>query len=279
MTGSLGRLGLMLLSALFVMAIAQQAARLTWTLAGETGARTSDIATATTTAGDTADVDLSPIFALSPFGNPAVVEAPEPVAQETDLGLVLRGITIAVPARNSIAVIALKEGDAKIYGIGESIEGKAVLKEIQSDKVMLDVGGKSEFLGFPKPGTEKKTVIGGGFIIGNANGGNDTTASTGKPKAPVMEQYRDKITKNPKAFLEKLGVSVSQKGYTIDENANPGVLRAGLKPGDLISKVNGETVGDIEKDRRLLDTVIASGRVRVEVVRNGHKVIMSFPLP
>lgn len=267
----------MLLSALFVVAIAHQAARLTWTLAGATGMTTSDIAASLSAPAGQADVDLSPIFALAPFGSAEVIEAPQPAARETDLGLVLRGITIAVPERDSIAVIASKNGDSKIYGIGESVAGTAVLKEIRPDRVMLDVGGKSEFLTFPKPGSEPANKP---IVLGTVNGGNSgKTASIAGQKTPVMEQYRDRITKNPKAFLEKLGVSVSQKGYTIDENANPGVLRAGFKPGDLISKVNGEAVGDIEKDRRLLDTVIASGRVRVEVVRDGHRVIMSFPLP
>lgn len=283
MTGSLQRICLWLLSGLFVTAIANAAARLTWTLAGQTGVAVSEIAVASAATGLVRQPDLSPILALAPFGSAASAPAPEPTVRETSLDLVLRGVVMAEPRQDSIAVVALKDGAAKLYGVGDSIEGKAVVKEILADRILVQVGDAVETLSFPKPGEAGKAGVArlvAGITnsgIPGATGSVGASAGAAAPK-PAIEEYRRRIALNPKAVLDSFGVSVSENGYTIDPNATSSVLRAGFKPGDLISRVNGEAVGDIERDRRLIDSVIAQGRVRVEVVRDGKTVVMSFPL-
>ncbi len=125
---SLGRIGIWMAAAAVVVTIANAAARLTWSLAGETGALVSNISTVLAEPSRERPVDLAPIFALAPFGTAATAVVPEPVAKETSLGLVLRGIVVAVPSRDSIAVIASAEGDAKLYGIGDSSREKRFCK-------------------------------------------------------------------------------------------------------------------------------------------------------
>ena len=274
----LGRLAIWILASVVTVAIADAAARLTWSLAGETGAPVADIAAALAEPADEKPLDLTPIFVLAPFGTPATAAAPEPVAQETSLGLVLRGITITEPLDNSVAVIASDDGVAKLYGIGDSVEGKATLIEVMDGKAMLQVGDRVESLSFPKPGEKVgvKNIL--AKINDGGNGGGVTTASVPKVQTPVIEDYRRKIAANPKAFLDNVGIAATKDGYAISENASSSLLRTGLRPGDLIAKVNGEAVGDIERDRDLLDKVITSGKVRVEVVRDGRTVVMSFPL-
>lgn len=276
MTVSLSRIGIWILAGGVVIAVANAAARLTWSLAGETGAQVTDIATALAEPSRERPLDLAPIFALAPFGTAATAAAPEPVAQETSLGLVLRGIVVAEPARDSIAVIASAAGDAKVYGVGDSVDGKAILQAVLGDRVMLEVGDRVETLSFPKPGQNTGVA---NIVAGIPNSGIAAASpSAGKPQTPIIEDYRRKIALNPKSVLDSFGISPSKDGYTIGQNTNSSVLRAGLRPGDRIAKVNGEQVGDIERDRGLVDQIIASGRVRVEVVRDGRTVVMSFPL-
>lgn len=276
MMSTLGRVVIWMLAGVVVVAIANATARLTWSLAGQTGAPVSNISTALAEPSRGRPVDLAPIFALAPFGTAATADISEPVAQETSLGLILRGIVVAVPPRHSIAVIASAEGDAKLYGIGDSIEGKAVLQEVLGDRVMLKVGDKLESLSFPEPGqnTGVANILAG---ITNSGVAATKTAVVNSP-TPIIEEYRRRIAQNPKSLLDNFGISPSKDGYTINQNTNSRVLRAGLRPGDLIARVNGEPVGDIERDRDLVDKIIASGRVRVEVVRDGRTVVMSFPL-
>jgi len=42
--------------------------------------------------------------------------------------------------------------------------------------------------------------------------------------------------------------------------------------------VNGQSVGDVDKDRALYDVIAESGQARIEIERDGRTIMMSFPL-
>jgi len=69
-----------------------------------------------------------------------------------------------------------------------------------------------------------------------------------------------------------------ENGYRVKEDPNIGVTLAGLKPGDVITSLNGQTVGDLARDKELYDEVAASGIARLEVFRNGKAILLTFPL-
>lgn len=275
MMEALGRWGIWLLSSLLAVAVARAAATLTWSLSGQTGSQVLDIATAFAEPRTERRVEIGPILKLAPFGTAAAPVVAEAVAKETSLGLVLHGVVVAAPEA-SIAVIASNAGRAEIYGIGDSVDGKATVLEVLNDKVMLQVGGTVETLSFPAPAQKPSGVA--SIVAGITNSGVSASPSPRRSDTPVVEEYRRRIAQNPQVLLDSMGLSVSQDGYRVDQNANPTILRTGLRPGDLVSKVNGEPVGDIERDRKLMDTIIASGQVRIEVMRQGRPILMSFPL-
>jgi len=78
--------------------------------------------------------------------------------------------------------------------------------------------------------------------------------------------------------LDNFGVRLTPRGYEVGPAPSIGVTRAGLRPGDVIAAVNGEAVGDVEADRRLYEKIAAAGHARVEILRSGRRVILSFPL-
>ena len=90
--------------------------------------------------------------------------------------------------------------------------------------------------------------------------------------------WRDRITANPGEVLTAIGLIPTAEGYVIADEHDSGVGRAGLRSGDLIRSVNGQQVGDVERDRQLYDDVAASGTARIEIVRDGRSILMSFPL-
>ena len=94
----------------------------------------------------------------------------------------------------------------------------------------------------------------------------------------VVARYRGRIRDDPQRVLDDLGIVAGEAGYEV--GAEPATLlrRAGLEPGDLIAKVNGQQIGDVGRDRSFFDVVVASGRARVEVVRDGQRIVLSFPL-
>jgi general secretion pathway protein C len=72
--------------------------------------------------------------------------------------------------------------------------------------------------------------------------------------------------------------STGQGGYVVGADSSPQLLRAGLRPGDVIRSVNGQALGDPDADRDLFASAAASGRLRVEVVRDGRTLSLTVPL-
>ena len=94
----------------------------------------------------------------------------------------------------------------------------------------------------------------------------------------MIESYRQRIQDDPEAVLEDLGLVATDDGYQVDSEAPDSVLAVGFLPGDVVAKVNGQQVGNIEQDRQLFDEVAASGHARIEFLRQGQSIVLSLPL-
>lgn len=246
------------------------------------------------------EADLAPVHALAPFGRRVIPPpAPEvtvvPAVPTTPLGagLSLRGVMVAsLPAR-SVAIIALPGRAAERYGIGARVADQATLDEIRGDRVILADGERRETLWLNErvaPASDLPTAA----IAAAPAAGTGSRASTATIPAPagpsgkasiaagktvddIIDLYRRRIAINPKAVLDRFGVSAVPQGYRVGSAPSEGVVRAGLRTGDIIAEVNGEAVGSIETDRRLFERVIAAGFARVKIIRGGQDIVLSFP--
>jgi general secretion pathway protein C len=224
-----------------------------------------------------APVDLEPILRLAPFGVAAPAAAAPGAASQA---LSLRGVIVAVPASASTALIADAGGQPRAYAVGESLPGGATLESVAADHVVLNAGGRRERLDFPEaaalaPGAAAVRASIPGF--GPAAGGS--TAEAPAQPEEAIDFWRRRIAEDPRAVLGELGLAAGDGGgYRIGEGAPPQVRRAGLLPGDVVVRVNGVPVGDVEADRLHFETVAAAGRARVEVMRDGRLMILTFPL-
>ncbi|MCA3699008.1 MAG: hypothetical protein IOB84_04350, partial [Brevundimonas sp.] len=145
-------IALRVISILVVGSIAWALAALTWRLVGWDDGRT-EVAVAESlpplgAAAGGPDPDVARIVGLAPFGGGAATAGGLPAST---LGLVLKGVLSAYPASASTALIAVGEGPAAIYGIGQSPAANAVIEAIEVDHVILNVGGTRERLDFPQP--------------------------------------------------------------------------------------------------------------------------------
>ena len=301
----LGRWGLLLLASIFTIAVARSAASLTWSLLGQTGTQILDVASAFAQPKPGRAIETAPILKLAPFGTVAAPVVAQAAAKATSLGFVLQGVAVS-GHESSTAVISVNAGRPQIYGIGDTIDGRATVLEITSGKVMLKVGDGVEFLSFPEPGQQTSGVA--RIVAGIPNAGipgpgiassavtspgvaGSGIAGPGAPgtavvpqqpvrnaQTPILEEYRRRIAQNPQSLLDSVGLSVSPDGYKVGANATSTILGTGLQSGDLVSKVNGQSVGNIENDRQLFDKIVASGQVKIEVMRRGRPILMSFPL-
>ena len=88
---------------------------------------------------------------------------------------------------------------------------------------------------------------------------------------------------NPAGTLNEVGItpvsSGESKGYRVGDNAQAIIKQAGLQAGDVILSVNGRPVGVAANDSALMQQVMASSRVRVEVQRGTRRFFLTVPVP
>ena len=110
------------------------------------------------TQGRTNNAAIQQIAAWHLFGDPAeqpqVQAPPEEEIPETKLNLVLRGVMAVEDEGRAQAIIAKPGGDEQHYGVGDSLPGGAVLKEIKPASVILLRNGQFETLSLPKEQVE-----------------------------------------------------------------------------------------------------------------------------
>ena len=278
-----------------VVSVAFALAGLTWRLVGwDDGRDRIAVADALPPLGASGgpDPDVARIVGLAPFGGGAGGSG----LPASTLGLVLKGILLAYPAEASSALIATADGAAVAYGVGASVAGNAVIEAIEVDRVILKVGDRRELLGFPEPvpgaaPDPTTTAPGAGITI--------TTPAQPTPAAPTPEASAALASASPIATAAaaqqatrpappaasapapsaaSLGVEATASGYRIGANPSPELRRFGLQPGDVIETLNGQAVGSVASDRQLFERAVQSGGARVEVVRDGRRLTLTFPL-
>lgn len=264
-------------AALGAVSLGWTAAPVVWRVMGEDGQIIPAVGAQAPVA---ARSDLGPLLAFAPFGQDSL-PSPEPeVAGETSLGLTLLGVTIGNPVSASRAIVSGGDTPVASYPVGARITANADLAEVKPDHVVLRVDGRLETLSFADRSTVTARGAGNNLrnLIPQAALQTDPQPQQSDDPDAVIGRYRAAIQTDAQGVLDRLGVTPTDTGYLIGTNASPGVLQAGMRPGDVITSVNGQPVGKMDADREYFDVVAASGRARVELQRDGQAIVMSFPL-
>lgn len=234
-------------------------------------------------------IDVLPVLSFAPFGAPPTPETASDDTNATPLNLRLLGVIVRDNPERSLALIAGDQGEAN-YRIGDTVGETATLRGVFEDFVTIDVNGQSRKLTFDgDDGAQEADGIptGQDRLAAIMATGQGTTISAQNDAAqravPVTTQdyidlWRDRIRANPAEVLDAIGLVPTENGYMIAEKHDSGVNRAGLKAGDIVRTLNGQPVGDIDRDSDLYDEVAESGLARIELERNGRTIVMSFPL-
>ncbi|MFC3853635.1 type II secretion system protein N [Salinispirillum marinum] len=241
---------------------------------------------------------------------------PLPVAVETApatrLQLVLQGVFSASDPKRGSALISQRGRGAELFQVGETLFGQAELVEVYRNRVVLLRSGTLETLSFeetpllgsapgnaelasiPEPTVEAPPVS---VSAPQPNNVANTRTNTNTARAPeptrnsvdvqerLNQQIRQAITdvqtqayRNPQGLLNQYGLQLTDEGYRVTPRS--GILIAnGLRPGDMIVEVNGQRVGNIERDQALIESVLASGEIRITLERNGatYRVFQELP--
>lgn len=252
------RTALDLLTGAMVVSVAVALAGLTWRIAGHAG--TGAITVPSGRSGPAVAPDMAPALALAPFGKAVVVDAPQP----TTLPLELKGIVAAVPAEFSTAFIAVSGAPAEAFRVGQQVNG-ALLAAIQRDRVVLDNGGRREFLAFPDPSLSPEQR--------QAAAAAAPAAEAPPPGAGPGVQPPPELPGNSAAALQKLGATQTPDGFRIGSNGPPG-----MQAGDVITSVNGTPLTDTQAANAAFSAAQASGSAQVQILRDGRRITLTVPL-
>lgn len=266
------RAALDLLTAAMVISVAFALAGLTWRIAGhvDTGAVTAPSGRSA----PVATTNVSPVIALAPFGKASSNDASQPTA----LPLTLQGIVAADPASMSTAFIAVSGQPSAPFHIGQSV-ASATIAGILRDRVILNNGGRTEYLTFPDPnaaptpGAAAATVPGMTTTAAIQPGGRLLNGSP--PSIAVPQPAPPQAGPGPgtAALLQRFNATPAPGGYRI---GNAGV--PGLVAGDILTSVNGSPLSDPNAAGAAFTAAQASGSATIQVIRDGKRLTLTVPL-
>lgn len=213
------------------------------------------------------------------FGNamqtsaPAVVETAED-APDTRLNLKLRATVVAIDQNLAHAIIADGAGKEEVYFIADSVPGGATLQRIEVDRVLLNRGGVIEALRLPREFTD----------VAVSSATSNTRRTTRKQNAPQIPNFQQLVAQNASSFTEIIRPQPFMpngqlKGYRVFPGRNRQQFMAlGLRPGDLVTEVNGIALTDPAQGMEIFASLGQSSHVSVTVERNGRPQVLNMDM-
>lgn len=236
-------------------------------------------------------LDVSDLLAAKLFGEETAQEAAEiPFAEsldapDTNLRLSLRGIFAMEIATQSRALIEAANGDLQSYAIGMNVPGGAKLHAIYPDRVLLQRAGRLETLRLEKdkPTSQAASSIAeqNRSISRNRAGTNNQISGD---VAAKLASIRTELLNDPTKASQYLRVQPARRngelrGYRIYPGRKRELFReAGLRPGDIVTSVNGVELNDPSKSLQMLGDLSQAPQINLQVERGGSSHSISVSL-
>ncbi|HEY0340548.1 MAG TPA: type II secretion system protein GspC [Steroidobacteraceae bacterium] len=216
-------------------------------------------------------VDIAAIDNAHLFGTAAVAQSagdPRNAPQST-IPLVLTGIISAEDPQTGLAILGQTAATSKVFAVGDNLPGSAKLHSVYSDRVVIDRGGRLETLVLPRQA---------------APGGAPPSAAVLNTESPVADRMRKLITEQPSLLADVMRpqpvfANGKQTGFRVYPGRNrQAFVRLGLRPGDLVTAINGTPLDDPERGQEIFRTLGSSPDARVSVTRNGQQQDLTLNL-
>lgn len=265
-------------SALLVIGIAYQAAKLTWTVipsapVGEAPPTLPPPTTRGAAAAGVGSLDLRPVLDAHLFGE-AAATGPAPIvetlvdAPDTTLNLTLTGVVSSDDSNDGWAIIDAGRGDANTYYVGDTIDntGGASLHAVYEDRVLLNRAGRLETLRLPKELSGRVATMGR------------------LPAAPIAQPSRASlqglITQNASQLTQVIRVAPyldqgQMVGFRVNPAQNQELFQAlGLQNNDIVTDINGMALNDPTAGLQVFESLGEATQANVTVIRNGTPEVL-----
>lgn len=213
------------------------------------------------------------------FGTPVLGSAPP-----TTLPLKLEGVWADASGRG-YAMIAADHAPSHVYAVGAALPYGATLRRVLGSGVLIDTPAGLRSLALPEPAAASSGSSA-------ATLGMVPAAAATPTAAPDSRLWlAEALAPRPKPMVwppgdgplqmgtSVVGAPVLRDGRVAAYQLQPGrdaaaFARLGLKPGDLLTGIDGQPVGGPRQAADRLRQVIATGG-QVEIERDGHAMSLS----
>jgi general secretion pathway protein C len=185
--------------------------------------------------------------------------------------LVLAGTISTENPKKGIAII-IDGGPSKVFAVGDNVNG-ASLYSVYLDHVILDRGGNLETLLLPR-------LLTGG----SRTPARHVAAAPETRTAMTVANIKHMVEQNPSVLDQVMRMVASYDnaaGKLRGFRAYPGRNRAifnelGLKPGDLVTAINGQPLDDPQHSQEAVNTIASQPFATVTIERGGQRQDISL---
>ncbi|MHB8812015.1 MAG: type II secretion system protein GspC [Steroidobacteraceae bacterium] len=253
---------------LLALLLGVQAAMILTDLAGADRAPSPGVILAASRA-QRAPLDIAGIVNTHLFGSAPVAAGNGANAPQTSMPLVLTGVIAANDPRDGLAILGPSSAATKVYAVGDNIPGGARLHSVLTDHVLLERDGRLEALALPHQ------------LAGSAPPPSLSAAPT---EAPVIDRMRELVSRDPGIIgdimrPEPVFAGGKQQGFRVYPGRDRGAfIRLGLRPGDLVTAIDGTPLDDPSRAQQILSTLGSSSEAHITVLRNGQQQDLTLDL-
>jgi len=242
---------------------------LAWQLAYWTWAFVAPPSAASAAAASPASVDLAAIARL--FGG----TAPSGGGNTSVDGLALKGVVAPTPGVAASAIFAPRAGKDLSVFIGGEVSPGVKLVEVDPDHVIISRGAVRERIDLEAPHSTASHTL-----ASHTRGFHLNVSRSAGNQFSLSRHELDEALRDP-SQLEYLGQIGMLTGGGVRMDAAPaGSLAAklGLQPGDVIRKVNGQTVASTGDLARLYQQFATISQIQAEIRRGNATLQLTYQI-
>ena len=214
------------------------------------------------------------------------------------LSMILSGTLADGDPRAGIAVISGGERGERAYRVGETIGPGLTLARVYPDSVVVLHDGSEETLKLsrdrnlapadivrarPAPGARASSK--GATAATSPGGAARAPSAAPVGRAPAnWQQTVERLRQNPDELARRVQVvpvldNGRLSGVRVSAGADMALIQQlGLRPGDVVTAVNGAPVDSIARGQQILDSLRSASSARVTVLRDGKPTDLTIGL-
>jgi general secretion pathway protein C len=208
-------------------------------------------------------------------GSPGEADVDVPAAREADRpappadGALLTGTIVSSKSADARTIISDSRGHQRVYARGDEIPDGGEVVEIHRDYVLVRRGGRLERLEFSSDVVSPMSV--------------SATPGTAHATPPEDQRkvLRRRMFSHPELLLQLVGATAVMedgqfRGYRVMQPNDPAFLESlGLRPGDLLTAVNGVPLDTPDYGAQVIDAMSDTGELTFTVERGDQVLAVS----